>query len=457
MSLTKASYSMITGAPVNVMDYGAKCDGVTDDTAAVQAAVTYCVDNFKDLYIPGICLLTSSVNIDRVVGGIDSHEYFNIFSDNGGGFYIDTAINMFSSTLTYPSSFYPVSQMINFQNIKFIGKSVTLDQPFLTGAYVLNGDKFLRTKFTSCSFVYVSCLSTTEYVQSIYLYDCNARFWKDDFFKAVTGYDIHVVGGLYEGGRGNGFNIIRATGSRFWALIEGCTGTALLLPSAQGVDICCYFEQNNIDVDCSDPSFFNYGVNIHGSFFASPVSGTSIKWGYGFGQVSEGNVFAGIGVLHTIPASNPGVVPPSYVEINDYAQAPGTLSNIGDVVPSQGYRQKTITDLVLRTVDSSDYSTSLIECVSCRIGKMVTIYFTATMTSTGTNASSPLFISAGLPYLAQLLTPCGQVNLGAAAPVDCILSNTSPTQAKAVSNNIPSNVLGDSFVINGNINYLVNE
>jgi polygalacturonase len=37
MSLTKASYSMISGAPINVIDYGAVGDGSTDDTASLQA------------------------------------------------------------------------------------------------------------------------------------------------------------------------------------------------------------------------------------------------------------------------------------------------------------------------------------------------------------------------------------------------------------------------------------
>ena len=39
MSLTKASYSMITGAPANVLDFGAVGNGTTDDTAAIQAAL----------------------------------------------------------------------------------------------------------------------------------------------------------------------------------------------------------------------------------------------------------------------------------------------------------------------------------------------------------------------------------------------------------------------------------
>lgn len=38
MALTKATYSMIDGAPVNVLDYGAIGDGVADDTAAFEAA-----------------------------------------------------------------------------------------------------------------------------------------------------------------------------------------------------------------------------------------------------------------------------------------------------------------------------------------------------------------------------------------------------------------------------------
>jgi len=58
MSLTKASYSMITGAPVNVLDYGADPTGSADSSAAINAAV----DTGRSVYIPkGVYRLTAAI------------------------------------------------------------------------------------------------------------------------------------------------------------------------------------------------------------------------------------------------------------------------------------------------------------------------------------------------------------------------------------------------------------
>ena len=50
MSLTKATYSMIEGTPINVLDYGATGDGTTDDHAAFSAALT--AASGRTLYVP---------------------------------------------------------------------------------------------------------------------------------------------------------------------------------------------------------------------------------------------------------------------------------------------------------------------------------------------------------------------------------------------------------------------
>jgi hypothetical protein len=58
MALTKASYSMINGAPLNVKDFGAVGNGTTDDTAALTAAAAALQSN-QTLYFPNGTYLIS--------------------------------------------------------------------------------------------------------------------------------------------------------------------------------------------------------------------------------------------------------------------------------------------------------------------------------------------------------------------------------------------------------------
>ena len=63
MALTKVSYSMIEGATVNVLDFGAIGDNVADDTAAIQAAIDSITAGV--IYFPvGTYKITSTINID---------------------------------------------------------------------------------------------------------------------------------------------------------------------------------------------------------------------------------------------------------------------------------------------------------------------------------------------------------------------------------------------------------
>lgn len=71
MSLTKVSFSMIEGAVINVLDYGAVGDGVVDDTVAVQAAITAAmVGTANNVFFPtGIYKITATLTIPNVVDG----------------------------------------------------------------------------------------------------------------------------------------------------------------------------------------------------------------------------------------------------------------------------------------------------------------------------------------------------------------------------------------------------
>lgn len=73
MSLTKATYSMVDGAPVNVLDFGATGDGATDDTAAIQAAI----NAGQSVYFPaGQYRITDSIKWQNqwLIGAVDNGE-----------------------------------------------------------------------------------------------------------------------------------------------------------------------------------------------------------------------------------------------------------------------------------------------------------------------------------------------------------------------------------------------
>lgn len=66
MSLTKVSYSMINGAEVNVLDFGAVGDGVTNDTAAIQAAIAALGTNGGGVYFPAGTYVTDTIVIPTI-------------------------------------------------------------------------------------------------------------------------------------------------------------------------------------------------------------------------------------------------------------------------------------------------------------------------------------------------------------------------------------------------------
>ena len=106
MSLTKATYSMINGAVVNVKDYGAVGDGITDDTAAIQAAIDSGALGLSVFLAPGTYKVTNTIflrrNKVRIFGagpGVSMVQFVNA----AGGILFSGDANKTASLLTYSS------------------------------------------------------------------------------------------------------------------------------------------------------------------------------------------------------------------------------------------------------------------------------------------------------------------------------------------------------------------
>lgn len=84
MALTKAHYRMIDSGVVNVKDYGAVGDGVTNNADAFQAAVNYCVQNGKALYIPQGTYILGNTSVAGPAGGTGPVYLSNLTADYQG-------------------------------------------------------------------------------------------------------------------------------------------------------------------------------------------------------------------------------------------------------------------------------------------------------------------------------------------------------------------------------------
>lgn len=90
MALTKVSYSMITGNPVSVLDFGADPTGAADSTAAIQAAIDSTNDNCV-IVPPGTYALSATLTLGvlnkgaRLVGiGLPTFNFVGLSSSQDG-------------------------------------------------------------------------------------------------------------------------------------------------------------------------------------------------------------------------------------------------------------------------------------------------------------------------------------------------------------------------------------
>jgi hypothetical protein len=168
MALTKASYSMITGAPANVLDFGAVGNGIANDTTAFNLAIA----TGKRVYVPeGTYLINVTINNKTVIYGdgstiskvkpfntaIAAMTYTALASTSTGfwtyhseihnlGFYSEAKVGVgFTFGQTNPANYVANDEFANqvdFYNCYFYGLDKGVQFPF--------GN--IGTSFYSCGF-----------------------------------------------------------------------------------------------------------------------------------------------------------------------------------------------------------------------------------------------------------------------------------------------------------------
>lgn len=139
MTLTKVTYAMIDGEVINVRDYGAVGDGITDDGPAIRAAVAALSSN-QTLYFPDGKYYAGPVNttIDNSAGGGGASEtYLTVcaFQDlQDIGLYMTDGAYIYDPTVT------PVNPNLVWQVFSFFRcKNITLKVNFLGNLVLTDG------------------------------------------------------------------------------------------------------------------------------------------------------------------------------------------------------------------------------------------------------------------------------------------------------------------------------
>lgn len=137
MSLTKATYSMINGAPLNVKDFGAVGDGVADDTAAIQAAIDVfklpagtpatVADTGGQIFFPRGIYLVSGLTITNVASTNNGYV-------NGLKLFGDYAVLKGTAACTKILSVSTANTTINVSGIRIEGLQFDLSNMTTTGA-----------------------------------------------------------------------------------------------------------------------------------------------------------------------------------------------------------------------------------------------------------------------------------------------------------------------------------
>lgn len=311
MSLTKATYSMIDGAPFNVLDFGAVRNGIANDSAAFNAAILACaLAGGGKVFAPfGTYKLTSTVYVPAYV---DLDLGGSIIEGPG----IGSATNLFESAYLNNGAVvsninvalkYVIRAKIRNGRIKNCGKAIAVER-------LIDGTEIRDLQFENCTYAVWS--NDSYYARYINLFSrgaasgaTNAAFYFATYVNVEAIESVFVtdrVLGMEIAVSGNGTTIkncsaeactdgIKVTGNTYPLKFDTCyfeniSGTALSFIGGGlfTVDSCWFntsttgiFIGSNSWADIKDNNYFNSvtskvvcqdNFSVFGKIAARPVS-----------------------------------------------------------------------------------------------------------------------------------------------------------------------------------------
>lgn len=307
MSLTKVSYSLINGDPLNVLDYGADPTGADDSTAAIQAAI----DAGYDVFFPdGNYKITSSLTLKNFVRLFGNYGLTNTnLADNNGGVkiiftgtdtacfkspsdtvqikYVTIAGISIMATGTYDWVFkYTAPLQCTFDNV-YAENQNTVGGVFY-GTYV-SGQISWINRFFGCGFG--SAQTSTSPNMHFY---CSDSFFSGCYFSGGKGvWDQSYGGNLYTNTHFDKTTILGA-GLAFYKHPETVAQDSNTTSVTN-----CYFDENYIGISLNATAttasghFFN--TTISGCTFRNIASGgiADITWNASGSYTTKGSAVVG--------------------------------------------------------------------------------------------------------------------------------------------------------------------
>ena len=279
MSLTKASYSMVSGAPVNVFDYGATGNGTKDDTEAIQLAVTSAYTLQKALYFPsGTYLMSSTITMGNNTA--DAAKFCYFFGDGKDSIIKVTAVNV------NPFLWQGPNPDVDGAGNRIDGRILIEKLRFLGPSSASSNTNSIGVKFYGVQGITLRDCTFNGWVHGEYYQNCDIISRYNVYSQSnYNGVNTAASGYALTGaGQFNSFN-------SYGGLIANCTNWGFqyqggLTPCWYGVN----FVANGISIICSPNSSGNLvtvSPNLIGCYFEGDT-GTSIIFGGGNGIVRGG-------------------------------------------------------------------------------------------------------------------------------------------------------------------------